>query len=152
MREKEGRMRYNINRIRPFFRLLLSHRSPVPWRWQLSKTILVVDDDSEDLSIVKEALERQGYNVVTLNDPVRAFDEIRSVKPALIILDEVMPRMMGSEIGERLLDDPRTRDIPFLFLTSLKAPDEPASGTTRNRIVAKSHDQSELIEIVSRYL
>ncbi|HTL69964.1 MAG TPA: response regulator [Candidatus Eisenbacteria bacterium] len=116
------------------------------------KTILVVDDDLEDLMMLEQALLDQGYQVVAQSDAEQAIRQAKAIRPDLIILDEVMPKLFGSEVSERLAQDPRTRDIPVVFLTSLKMPDEPLSPAAANVVIAKSEDPTVLLETISNYL
>ena len=77
------------------------------------KTILVVDDDPEILSMLQLRLEHRGYKVLTASDGKEA--------PALMILDVMMPSKNGWEVARALKQDPVTEGIKILMLTAIGA-------------------------------
>ena len=93
------------------------------------KSILVVDDDAEDLEFIEEALNGEGYRVICLRNGQEAFQRAQKEKPDLMILDVLMPKLDGAELVYRLRHQPGTSDIPFIFLTS-------AAEGLNNRFVA----------------
>ena len=82
------------------------------------KTILLVDDDKTNLSVGKNALS-DFYNVFTLNSGERLLKMLEKMIPDLILLDVKMPEMDGYETISRLKENPKSADIPVIFLTSL---------------------------------
>jgi len=85
----------------------------------MSKTrILIVDDDQMQVRIMKAVLEKEGYGVETAFDGKEGLAKARQIKPNLVILDIMMPRMSGEEVCFRLQRDPDTADIPVIFLTA----------------------------------
>jgi DNA-binding NtrC family response regulator len=82
-------------------------------------TVLVVDDDAASLSALFECLRRAGYRVLVAQDGHSALERAASGKPALILLDVMMPDLDGFETCRRLKADAATADIPVLFLTAL---------------------------------
>ena len=86
----------------------------------MKKRILVVDDEPEITFMVKLNLEQTGrYEVRTENLGRRAIEAAREFRPDLILLDVMMPDMLGSEIAEQLQADPKLRAIKFVFLTAM---------------------------------
>lgn len=82
-------------------------------------TILVVDDQPANLDVIVELL-RPHYRIKAARDGARALAIARrDPPPDLILLDVVMPGMDGYELCRRLKSDPRTRDVPVIFLTAL---------------------------------
>ena len=59
--------------------------------------ILVVDDVADNVEILQMRLESQGYEVVTAGDGVEALEKVRELRPDLVLLDIMMPRMDGIE-------------------------------------------------------
>lgn len=81
------------------------------------KTLLVVDDDSENIQIVRSILG-DSYKLRVATDGFKAMDlAMMEPIPGLILLDVIMPRMDGYEVCSRLKADPKTHDIPIIFLT-----------------------------------
>ncbi|OGT12348.1 MAG: hypothetical protein A3J49_11620 [Gallionellales bacterium RIFCSPHIGHO2_02_FULL_57_16] len=85
----------------------------------MNKRILVVDDDPAITRMVKLNLEQTGrYDVRTENMGRRAIEATREFRPDLILLDVMMPGMLGSEIAAQLQADPELRTTKFIFLTA----------------------------------
>jgi len=80
-------------------------------------TVLVIDDTADNLTLVS-ALLGGTYTVRLANNGERALAMATSDPPNLILLDIMMPGMDGYEVCRRLKADPRTRDIPVIFLTA----------------------------------
>ncbi|HBU70409.1 MAG TPA: hypothetical protein DEE98_08540 [Elusimicrobia bacterium] len=80
-------------------------------------TILIADDDHQALSILKQIMMGQGLNVITASDGNSTREMVSEQKPDLVILDNYMPGVSGSEICREIKDDPKTRLIPVVMLT-----------------------------------
>jgi CheY-like chemotaxis protein len=85
----------------------------------VKKKILMIDDDPLLLTAVKKLLEDTGrFEVRAKQNPARAVDAVLTFKPDLVILDVIMPIIDGGTIANQLLDNPQTKSVPVLFLTS----------------------------------
>src|SRR5262245_8452736 len=86
-----------------------------------SKYILIVDDDNDNLSSLRMALETEGHHVSTASDGQQALEFLRSVKhlPDIILLDLMMPRMNGWEFNKERQRDPRLAGIPIIVVTAM---------------------------------
>ncbi len=84
----------------------------------MAKKIMVVDDERHIVRLVEVNLQRVGYDVVSAYDGVEALEKITAEKPAMIILDVMMPRMDGFEVLKELRGNPETKDIPVIMLTA----------------------------------
>lgn len=80
-----------------------------------SKKILVVDDESQIVEILKAYLEKAGFGVVTAEDGLVALDVLRSEKPDFMILDLNLPGMDGLDVCRTAR---RESNIPILMLTA----------------------------------
>lgn len=118
----------------------------------MTKRILIVDDDIDDLILIEHELHKEGYDVSMTTDPEEGLRRARRELPDLIVLDEVMPKLFGSEVSAKLRDDPRTTHIPIVFLTSLKTAEDPTSPSSPNVVIAKSGDSSELLDAIAQRL
>jgi CheY-like chemotaxis protein len=83
------------------------------------KTILIVDDEKDVLFLLEKGLSNKGYSVISASNGEDAIIAAWSHLPDLIILDVLMPGMDGPEVDMKLKEDPKTKDIPVIFLTSL---------------------------------
>ncbi|ATW24778.1 response regulator [Candidatus Formimonas warabiya] len=81
-------------------------------------TILVVDDETEILEVIKYNLERDGFNVVTCQAGKEAIRLVKEVKPDLIILDVMLPGMSGLEVCRYLRQNEATRKIPIVMISA----------------------------------
>jgi two-component system phosphate regulon response regulator PhoB len=82
--------------------------------------LVVLAEDEEDLGhVVKTKLEHAGFEVVWMQNGNDAWSAIRSLKPALAILDVDMPGKSGFDVLEHVKATPETRDIPVVMLTAL---------------------------------
>lgn len=80
--------------------------------------ILLIDDDEGLCLLVKRIIEKiEQFDIVTTTDPTTAEDLCFKEKPDLIILDNVMPNIKGSELVKRFRKNAETKDIPIIMLT-----------------------------------
>ena len=84
---------------------------------KVRKKILVVDDDSQILDIVKVFLEQGGFEVILCRDGITAIDELHAAHFDLIILDINMPVISGFKTLNRVRANPVTKHIPVIMLT-----------------------------------
>ena len=84
------------------------------------KTVLVVDDDRDIRDAVTEALESEGYRVVTAADGEEALAWLRAAasRPRVILLDLMMPGMDGMQLRSELMRDPMLGAIPVIALSA----------------------------------
>jgi diguanylate cyclase (GGDEF)-like protein len=85
--------------------------------------ILVVDDAMENIQILHGALQDE-HEVLFAMDGPRSLEIARTQQPDLILLDAVMPGMDGYAVCKELLAAPETSDIPVIFVTALKSPED----------------------------
>jgi DNA-binding response OmpR family regulator len=83
--------------------------------------ILVVDDEPDALEVLGFKLKEAGYTPIFAKDGTRAIATARSERPALIVLDLMLPEVDGLEVCKILRRDPGTAQIPILMLTARAA-------------------------------
>ncbi len=81
--------------------------------------ILVVDDSPDNLRVLSVSLSTLGYKVRCVTNGEMALVSVESCPPDLILLDIRMPALDGYEVCQRLKSNPRTADIPIIFLSAL---------------------------------
>ena len=84
-----------------------------------SEQVLLVDDNPTNLQVLFKTLEGSGYRLLAARDGEAALYTAKRARPALILLDVMMPGMDGFEVCERLKADPETADIAVIFLSAL---------------------------------
>jgi two-component system chemotaxis response regulator CheY len=84
------------------------------------KTVLVVDDDRDIRDVLTDALEAEGYRVITAPDGQEALDWLRAstVRPCVILLDLMMPRMDGLQFRTEQLNEPSFAAVPVIVLSA----------------------------------
>jgi DNA-binding response OmpR family regulator len=83
-----------------------------------NKVILVVDDETEMLSLLEMLLKRQGYAVMKAQDASMALHLIKSLIPNLFIIDLMLPGMSGFELCEHIRMYSSTSKTPIVILTA----------------------------------
>jgi DNA-binding response OmpR family regulator len=83
------------------------------------QTVLVVDDDPEIVSMVSLRLSKKGYRVITATDGNEALEAARRERPALVVLDVMMPGRNGWEVARALKQDPVTEKMKIVMLTAI---------------------------------
>lgn len=117
-------------------------------------TILIADDEQRLLEIMRMFLERFDYEIITAADGIEAWRLINLHSPDLLILDDTMPGMTGSEICRRVKSDPFLQKIPVImhsanpefsdksYLYQMKA----------DALLVKPSLSQDIIDIVARWL
>jgi two-component system, cell cycle response regulator DivK len=88
------------------------------------KTVLLVEDNEDNLIIYTTILRFGGYRVVEARDGRAALESARTVVPDLILMDVSIPYVDGLEVTRRLKADPETRRIPIIALTAHALPSD----------------------------
>ncbi|MEH0022578.1 MAG: response regulator [Desulfobacter sp.] len=84
-----------------------------------NKLVLVVDDDPDLVEAVSMKLEAKSFQVEKAYDGVEAMEKIKENRPALVILDVMMPRKNGWEVCEEIKTDDGLKDIVVVLLTAV---------------------------------
>ena len=88
------------------------------------KRILLAEDDRFLRKAAEVTLRRHGFTVLTVSDGEAAVQMARAEAPDLVLLDLIMPRLQGFEVLRTLKQDPATRAIPVIVLSSLGQPSD----------------------------
>ena len=117
--------------------------------------LLVVDDVPDILELLETTLKFKGYRVVTARNGQEALEVIQREHPLLIIADILMPTMDGFSLVHRLRLDPKTRDIPVIFLsaTYVTAEDKDFALTIGvTRFIEKPVDLESFLPMISEFM
>ena len=116
--------------------------------------ILVVDDHKLNLELARQVLTYHGYEVLEAENGQDGVRLAKEARPDLILMDIQMPVLDGLEAARLLKEDPETRHIPVLALTSyaMKGDREKAMAAGMDDYITKPIDIRTLPEIVKKYI
>jgi len=119
----------------------------------MSPRVLVVDDDSNNLMLEHDLLERAGFEVLEAGNATDAIAIARREKPDVIVMDVRLPDMRGSEAAKILREDKETRDIPIVFVTASVMPGgrEELRGIPNTGFIGKPIDTRSFAEQIRRF-
>lgn len=80
--------------------------------------VLVVDDNDAIRHLIRVNLELEGFEVVTASDGLECLETVHAVRPDLVTLDVVLPRLDGLRTTQRLRADPRTSHLKIVMITA----------------------------------
>jgi putative two-component system response regulator len=109
--------------------------------------VLVVEDDEQDSAFMAEALKRQGYEAIVVNDSCKAIEIAESTLPQVFLLDLMMPPPDGFKLCRILRKHPNFRDTPILIVTALNHIDSKivAIGAGANNFLVKPFRANDLV-------
>lgn len=80
--------------------------------------LLIVEDIPNILDLLEITLKFKGYEVMTATNGEEALEKIEQERPALVITDILMPKMDGFSMVQKIRTNPKTKDIPVIFLSA----------------------------------
>jgi len=118
------------------------------------QTVLIVDDNPENLAVLASIVTRNGYIPGFATDGITALASIKEECPDLILLDIMMPGMDGFELCRQLKQDVTLADIPIIFLTAKTEKEDVIAGLELGAVdyVTKPFNEKELITRVNTHL
>ncbi|MFQ4146409.1 response regulator [Chlorogloeopsis sp. ULAP02] len=116
--------------------------------------ILIVDDNSTNLSVLSQALKQVGLKIRMAMDGASAINIVQQQFPELILLDVQMPGMDGFETCTRLKANPATQTIPIIFTTALADTDSKVKGLSLGAVdyITKPFEEQEVLARVNVHL
>jgi len=117
-------------------------------------TVLIVDDNPQNVELLQAFLESLPVKIVTAGDGIEALKTVAEHNPDLILLDIMMPHMSGFQVCRKLKSDPKTKDIQILMVTALNelGDIEQASECGTDDFVSKPVNKFELLTRVKSLL
>ena len=108
--------------------------------------ILIVDDISSNVLLLKVLLVKEQYNVITASSGREALTLIEQEKPDLLLLDVMMPEMSGYEVAQHMKMNAEMKEIPIIFLTALNSTVDIVNGfqVGGNDFISKPFKKEEL--------
>jgi len=121
----------------------------------LQKKILIVEDDFFVRDLYGRELTREGFEVETAADGPEGLSKIGEVKPDLILLDIMLPKMSGLDVLKKLKEKEETKNVPVVLLTNLGQDTVIREGFSLGAIgylIKAAYTPTQIIEEVKRFL
>jgi CheY-like chemotaxis protein len=119
------------------------------------KKILIVEDEEIMIDLLQRKLTREGYEVSVARDGDEGLKAMREVKPDLILLDIIMPKMGGFEVMEEMNKDPELKKIPIIIVSNSGQPvelDNAQKLGAKDWLIKTEFDPQEVIEKVIKLI
>jgi len=94
----------------------------------LSPLVMVADDNPKNLQVLGSLLKENNYRVAVARDGKQVLEYLKTRQPDLILLDVMMPGINGFEVCKTIKKNPKTKEIPVLFITALADTDNKLAG------------------------
>lgn len=118
------------------------------------KTILVVDDDEMILKMAEFILKQDGYEVARATSGMSCLEQLKYIKPDLVLLDIEMPIMSGIQTLEIIKSNEEFKNIPIMFVTGSADPETVVAASKLGAVdyVIKPFMPQDLLDRVKKIL
>lgn len=119
------------------------------------KKILIVEDEEIILELLQRKLRQEGYEISIARDGKEGLEVMKEVKPDLILLDIIMPKMGGFEVMEAMQEDPELKQIPIIVISNSGQPvelDRAQRLGAKDWLIKTQFDPQEVIDKVKKQL
>jgi len=120
----------------------------------MSKTILIVEDEPKNMKLLRDLLQRFGYEILEASDGEEGVKSAGEKIPNLILMDIMMPKMDGLEATRIIKANTQTKQIPIIALTSyaMKGDRERTIEAGCDGYIAKPIDIQEVLKTIEHFL
>ena len=118
------------------------------------KIVLIVDDESMLVTLLRRHVTNAGYDVDVATNGQEALDKIEENPPDLVLLDLMMPRMNGFETCRRIRANQKTKELPVIIITALHSETDSsdAANCGANEFLTKPVDGPNLVKRIRHHL
>lgn len=120
----------------------------------MSSTVLIVDDSKTERELMGRAVAFAGFSAVFAENGEEGVEKAKSLQPALILMDVVMPTLNGFNATRQLKNDATTKHIPIVLITTKSGDSDKFWGKRQgaDEHVCKPFQSNELVDIIRRYV
>lgn len=121
----------------------------------MAQKILIIEDEEIVLDLLQRKLTQEGYRVCIAKDGEEGLRKMKEVKPDLILLDIVMPKMGGLEVMEEMGKEPDLKKIPVIIISNSGEPvelDKAKKLGVKDWLIKTEFDPQEVLEKVKEQL
>ncbi len=118
------------------------------------KTILLIDDEPDQILMIGERLKAQGYNFISARNGEEGLKMVKNEKPDLVIVDLVIPKVDGFEVCRCIKQDSETKDIPVIMVSAygMKEFGKAAVEIGADDCLKRPHEENDLINAIENLL
>ncbi|OGY26521.1 MAG: hypothetical protein A2Z11_00875 [Candidatus Woykebacteria bacterium RBG_16_43_9] len=117
--------------------------------------ILLIEDDSLFVKMYQKKFAHEGLELEAAYDGAEGIEKTKALKPSIIILDLMLPKMSGSEVLKKIKDDPETSSIPVVVLTNLSTTADEVNKTielgVKETFLKTNVTPDQVVEAVKKY-
>ncbi|SKB11995.1 Response Regulator Receiver Signal Transduction Histidine Kinase [Planktothrix sp. PCC 11201] len=119
-----------------------------------NQLILIIDDNGTNLKVLSQTLTSAGFQLAVATNGEEALEQVLEELPELILLDVKMPKIDGFETCIRLKANPKTKDIPIIFMTALSETIDKVKGLSLGAVdyITKPFDEQDVLARVRVHL
>jgi len=121
----------------------------------MAKKILLVEDEEIMIDLLQKKLTKEGYEISVAKDGEEGLKAMREVKPDLILLDIIMPKMGGFEVMEEMGKDKNLKDIPVIVISNSGQPveiDKAQKLGAKDWLIKTEFDPQEVVDKVVKQI
>jgi len=121
----------------------------------MAKKILIIEDEEIMIDLLQRKLTKEGYEISVARDGEEGLKVMREVRPDLVLLDIVMPKMGGFEVMEKMNKDPELKAIPVIVISNSGQPvelDRAQKLGAKDWLIKTEFDPQEVIDKVKKHI
>jgi len=121
----------------------------------MAKKILLVEDEEIMIGLLQRKLTQEGYEISVARDGEEGLKTMKEIKPDLILLDIIMPKMGGFEVMEEMAKDEGIKDIPVIVISNSGQPvelDRAQKLGAKDWLIKTEFDPQEVVDKVVKQI
>lgn len=121
----------------------------------MPKKILLIEDEDIMINLLEKKLTQEGYDVTVAKNGEEGLKSMREIKPDIILLDLVMPKMGGFEVMEEMNKDPELKKIPIIIISNSGQPVELGKAKelgAKDWLIKTEFDPQEVLDKVAKQI
>jgi DNA-binding response OmpR family regulator len=111
---------------------------------------LVIEDNPDIKEVLGYILKDDGHEVISCSDGT-SLDSLNTIKPDIILMDDILSGIRGSELCRRLKNDDSTKSIPVILISAMPNLPDTASSCNADAYIEKPFNIDHLIEVVKKF-
>lgn len=119
---------------------------------QQKARILVVEDDLELTSLIKDIFSDVGYEVITVSDADNIIQLVEEVQPNVVLLDYLLPNSNGGELCQQLKKQKHLQSIPVIISSGLSSEEVAPADCGCDSFLSKPFELDELVRVIEKAL